>query len=77
MKKIFVPIDFSKCANSAAEVGLQIAQKTGASIIFMHLLTTPVDWGEIDVSKEKKYPEIRKKSRTCQSRTKQIEKACG
>ena len=61
MKKILVPTDFSKCAKSAASIALKIGKKTGASIDFMHLVPTIVDWVKLSVEEEKKYPELKKK----------------
>lgn len=61
MKKILVPIDFSDCADNAAVVALQIAQKASAQIDFFHSLVTPIDWVKLDIQKEKRYPETMKK----------------
>jgi nucleotide-binding universal stress UspA family protein len=38
MKKILVPVDFSKPAMNAAEVGADIARKSGAQLILLHVV---------------------------------------
>ena len=38
MKKILVPVDFSKPALNAAEVAADIARKTGAQLILLHVI---------------------------------------
>jgi nucleotide-binding universal stress UspA family protein len=38
MKKILVPVDFSKQAMMAAEVGADIARKSGAQLILLHVV---------------------------------------
>lgn len=38
MKKILVPVDFSKPAMTAAEVGADIARKAGAQLILLHVV---------------------------------------
>ncbi len=38
MKKILVPVDFSKPAMNAAEVAADIARKTGAQVILLHVI---------------------------------------
>ena len=41
MKKILVPVDFSKCSEAALRMAAQIARKTGAEIILLHLIDLP------------------------------------
>ena len=41
MKKILVPIDFSKPSEYAAKMAAKIAEKTGASITLIHLIELP------------------------------------
>ncbi|MDF1696972.1 MAG: universal stress protein [Saprospiraceae bacterium] len=60
MKKILVPTDFSACANSASEYGIQLAKLASAEIHFLHLQSTPVNWLKLSKEKEKKYPETLK-----------------
>jgi nucleotide-binding universal stress UspA family protein len=61
MKNILVPTDFSDCARTAEDIGLDIAKKANAEIHFIHLLTTPIDWTKISLEKEKLFPEIKAK----------------
>ncbi len=42
MKRILVPVDFSKEAESAAKVAATIARKTGSEIFLVHMLELPV-----------------------------------
>ena len=42
MKRILVPVDFSKEAESAAKVAADIARKTGSEIFLVHMLELPV-----------------------------------
>ena len=42
MKRILVPVDFSKEAECAAKVAASIARKTGAEIYLLHMLELPV-----------------------------------
>lgn len=41
MKKILVPVDFSTCSEAALRMAAQIARKTGAEIILLHLIDLP------------------------------------
>ncbi len=43
MKRILVPVDFSKEAECAARVAASIAKKTGSEIILLHMLELPVN----------------------------------
>lgn len=43
MKRILIPIDFSKEAESAARVAASIAKKTGSEIYLLHMLELPVN----------------------------------
>ncbi len=43
MKKILVPVDFSKRSEEALHVAADIARKTGAKIILLHLIDLPSD----------------------------------
>jgi nucleotide-binding universal stress UspA family protein len=61
MKKILIPTDFSNCAKNAISIGIQLAKKANAEIIFIHLLSTPVDWKNLRKEKEKNFPEVLKK----------------
>ncbi|MGE0771286.1 MAG: universal stress protein [Cyclobacteriaceae bacterium] len=41
MKKILVPVDFSKASLNALDVAVDIANKTGASIVALHVVEDP------------------------------------
>jgi len=43
MKRILVPVDFSKEAECAARVAAKIAKKTGSDIYLLHMLELPVN----------------------------------
>ena len=57
IKNILVPTDFSACANAASAFAIQLAQKAGAGVHFLHLQHTPVNWVKLPKEKEKRYPE--------------------
>lgn len=57
MKKILVPTDFSECANTAADYAIDLAERAGAEVHFLHLLATPSDWIGLSKEQESKYPE--------------------
>jgi nucleotide-binding universal stress UspA family protein len=57
MKKILVPTDFSKEAESALKVASQIAKKHGSEIYLLHMLEIPMQ--DIDaVSSHADVPEV-------------------
>ena len=47
-KRILCPLDFSKNCKRAAEMALNIAKKTGASIDFLHVMPTPKIYSGFD-----------------------------
>lgn len=47
MKKILVPTDFSEHALMASKVAAQLAKKTNAQIIFLHIVDLPVYEGDM------------------------------
>jgi nucleotide-binding universal stress UspA family protein len=53
MKKILVPIDFSKTSEYASKVAAQIAKKTNATIYLIHLIELPK--GVIDMAASSKF----------------------
>lgn len=59
MRKLFIPTDFSHCAENAAKAAANIAKKTGAEIFLFHSLNVPMEWEKIPVSQEANYPETR------------------
>jgi len=54
MKKILVPIDFSKKSEEALKVAAKIARKTDAEIHVLHLLDLPMS--EVDISDGNRVP---------------------
>jgi nucleotide-binding universal stress UspA family protein len=46
MKKIIVPIDFSKCSSNALKNAITIAQRLNSELILCHSLTSPVGFAE-------------------------------
>lgn len=55
MKKILVPIDFSKTARLAVEVAADVAKRTEAELILLHVIEAPSETshnitGEVDLS---------------------------
>jgi len=61
MKNILVPTDFSDCARRAENLALEIAEKAGAEIHFLHIFDSPVDWVKLPLEREELYPETRLK----------------
>ncbi|MDX1630184.1 MAG: universal stress protein [Fulvivirga sp.] len=57
MKKILVPTDFSDEATNASTLAIELAEKSKGEIHFLHLMSIPVDWLQIDDQKAI-YPEI-------------------
>lgn len=58
MKRILVPTDFSTCANYAANAAIALAQKSQSKIYFIHYMTIPVSWLQLDSGHDKVYPDI-------------------
>ncbi|MBT0812501.1 universal stress protein [Litoribacter ruber] len=59
MKKILVPTDFSQGSKIATEYALAIAEMCNTSIVFLHIVVTPLDWVNLPLEKEKLYPETK------------------
>lgn len=57
MKNILIPTDFSEYANNAVDYGISIAKKSKATIHFLHIISTPVEWTRLPKEKEKNYPD--------------------
>ncbi|MDB4204311.1 universal stress protein [Polaribacter sp.] len=57
MKKILVPIDFSKPSEYAAKMAAKIAKKTGASITLIHLIELPSEVVDMDYGSRFSIPE--------------------
>jgi nucleotide-binding universal stress UspA family protein len=74
MKKILVPTDFSECAENALLVAADIARTTGAEVILLHSVDTPVDWLKLSKEKESNYPETKEKIGNAKSKMNELEK---
>lgn len=59
MKKILVPTDFSEYATNAANVAIEIAQKTQAEVHFENTVLSPVDWQQMNQDQKMLYPELK------------------
>ena len=57
MRKILVPIDFSKTSEYAAKMAAKIAKKTGGSITLIHLIELPSEVVDIDYGSRFSIPE--------------------
>lgn len=57
--KILVPTDFSESASHASELAIILAQKMNMEIVFLHLVSTPVDWRKLPLERENLYPETK------------------
>jgi nucleotide-binding universal stress UspA family protein len=57
MKKILVPTDFSACAQSSCMLAAELAEKTGAEILLLHVAFTSVDWPSLPMKEREHYPE--------------------
>ena len=44
-RKILMPTDGSACANHAIEQGLELAQRLGSEVLFLHVLENPLTTG--------------------------------
>jgi nucleotide-binding universal stress UspA family protein len=58
MKRILIPTDFSPCAKNALQVGAVIAKNTGAEILLLHILYSPLGLETLP-PKMTEYPEIK------------------
>ncbi|MEK6480299.1 universal stress protein [Catalinimonas sp. 4WD22] len=61
MKNILIPTDFSDCAIEAAHVAIHLAAKSGATLHFVHLMDTPVNWMNSGIDFEERYPDVSRK----------------
>jgi nucleotide-binding universal stress UspA family protein len=57
MKTLLVPTDFSEYATKAMYAAVQIAAKTGATIVIQHNVTCLLNWGNMTESERRNYPE--------------------
>lgn len=58
MKRILIPTDFSPCAKNALHIGAMIAEATGAEILLVHILYSPLGLEKLP-PKMAEYPEIK------------------
>ncbi len=59
MHNILIPTDFSPISVNAVNIALQIAEKAGAEVHFLHGIATPIDWERLKLQKENRYPELK------------------
>jgi nucleotide-binding universal stress UspA family protein len=59
MKKILLPTDFSEGSKVATDYAIAIAEMINASIDFLHIMVTPLDWVNLPLEKEKLYPDTK------------------
>lgn len=60
MKKILVPTDFSACASAAENYAFLLAKKANAELVFLHIISTPVDWSKLNKEQEDLFPDTKK-----------------
>ena len=60
MKKILVPTDFSKTASTATDVAFDIAKRSGASIVLLHVIEE-VTRGSFNVGGQVSYSSMEEK----------------
>lgn len=57
MKRILIPIDFSPYSERAQQIAVHLAQKTGAHLLLIHCVYTPLEWSSLTVRQQEEYPE--------------------
>lgn len=57
MKTLLIPIDFSEYATKATHAAIQIAVRTGATIVLHHNVTCLLKWNGMTDSEKHNYPE--------------------
>jgi len=57
MKRILVPVDFSPFSEKAQQIAVHLAQKTGAKVMLLHCVYTPLEWNRLTVKQQEEYPE--------------------
>jgi nucleotide-binding universal stress UspA family protein len=57
MKRILVPVDFSPFSEKAQQIAVHLAQKTGAKLLLLHVVYTPLEWASLTVRQQEEYPE--------------------
>jgi nucleotide-binding universal stress UspA family protein len=58
MKRILVPTDFSKCADHAANAAIELAIKSDSEIHFLHYMSIPIHWLQLESGHDKVFPAI-------------------
>ena len=58
MRHILVPTDFSDCATWAAQTAIEIAKLSGGEVHFLHYMSIPINWIQMEQDQEKLYPDI-------------------
>jgi nucleotide-binding universal stress UspA family protein len=61
MKKILVPVDFSKDSEYALLTAYNLAKQLDSELHLLHLIKTNVDWQKLSKEEERKYPETLEK----------------
>ncbi|MDH5609046.1 MAG: universal stress protein, partial [Cyclobacteriaceae bacterium] len=58
MRHILVPTDFSDCATWAAQTAIEIAKLSGGEVHFLHYMSIPINWIQMEQDQEKLYPDV-------------------
>lgn len=58
MKRILVPTDFSQCASYAANTAINLAKKSNSEAHFLHFMSIPVHFLQMESGQDKVFPEI-------------------
>jgi nucleotide-binding universal stress UspA family protein len=58
MKRILIPTDFSPCAKNALQIGAAVARATGAEVLLLHILYSPLGLEKMP-AKMAEYPEVK------------------
>lgn len=58
MKRILVPTDFSQCASYAANTAIELAKKSKSEVHFLHFMSIPIHWLQLESGQDKVFPEI-------------------
>ena len=76
--KYLIPTDFSDCAQAASDLAISIAKKSEAEVIFLHLMTLPIDYVSSDAGrKESMYPSTKKQEDRIESKLKEWRERAG
>jgi len=60
--KFLVPTDFSECAQHASRYAIELAKKADAEVVFLHLMSIPIDWINLDKKhRASSYPSVTQK----------------